>query len=142
MADCVECGKHIIGRPCRVKTVGGLCISCASWMNSNNTNKYESAKSNAAKRGLEFTITENEFKAVKRGYCIFHGIEGSPCRDIRYHYKKGVLPYTTIDRLDNRKGYVSGNVVSMCEYHNTIKGAVTPEMVNRLYILFKENGIL
>jgi hypothetical protein len=135
---CSECGGRLTHR-----ATSGICHMCQREI-LNEKNGYKNLRLRAEHRGLEFTLTENEFKAVKRGICFFHGIPDDPCRDIFYHYnrKKRMLPHTSIDRLDNRKGYTADNVMSMCEHHNSTKHSITPAMVERLYHLYKERGIL
>lgn len=73
---------------------------------------------NATNRGLEFTLTFNDIRrllSTKR--CKYTGIEltkpegnGTPKPTDR-----------TLERIDNTKGYVTGNVVAVCHAANQLK---------------------
>jgi hypothetical protein len=78
--------------------------------------KYVNKANSAASKGLEFDLTFAEFKSLfKRKRCAFSGVEltdvdGGPAATDR-----------TIDRIDNTKGYVSGNVVASCFFANQFR---------------------
>ena len=78
---------------------------------------YINKASNANNDGHEFTLTFSEYKrVVKRKTCALSGITFS-------NYKAGDKSFTalTLDRLDNSKGYISGNVIAVCNGINTLK---------------------
>ncbi len=63
-------------------------------------------------------------QGLVRQLCTYCG--SVPSQKIRWHNKKQKveksLHYTGIDRKNNAKGYVNGNVVSCCGVCNSIKG--------------------
>lgn len=71
--------------------------------------KYSRLKYEAKRRGLEFTLTRDEFIAIRTG---------AVC-----HYCGGSLPEYGygIDRVNSRDGYTRENVVPCCRLCNTVK---------------------
>lgn len=73
----------------------------------------------AKQRGLEFDLSFKKFKKLIQGNCVYCMSEP------RTYFKKegaryGVY-YNGIDRVDNSRGYVKGNVVSCCKFCNYAK---------------------
>jgi hypothetical protein len=73
---------------------------------------------NARKRGLEFSLTADELYKLAKQPCHYCG--GAPEKRVF-----GTMSYTEDlsgwDRIDNNKGYVTGNVVPACKICNRIK---------------------
>jgi hypothetical protein len=63
---------------------------------------------NAIKRGIEYLLTADEFATIVKKPCHY-------CA----HYKDDEV--IGIDRVDNKKGYISENVVPCCELCNNMK---------------------
>lgn len=79
----------------------------------------------AALRGLIFEITEIEFRMLTSLPC--HYCHKEPSFVISDN-KKGDYSryvYNGIDRKDNNKGYISGNVLPCCINCNTAKGILS-----------------
>jgi hypothetical protein len=71
---------------------------------------------NAEQAGHDFTLSFSEFKKLfKRKTCAYSGL---PLQD----ENNSIGDYRSIDRIDNQKGYVKGNVVAVCKFVNTLKG--------------------
>lgn len=96
---------------------------------------WHSYKKGARERGLEWTLTEDQFRGITSSPCHYTGRlpaqEAHSCTSNR-KIKKGlkVLPggiylYNGIDRLDNSKGYISDNCVPCCEVANFSKRVMT-----------------
>jgi hypothetical protein len=69
---------------------------------------YQTTKDNAKRRGKEFTISLEYF----RKFCV----------ESEYIKKKGITAKSfTIDRKDNTKGYVEGNLQVLTNGQNVIK---------------------
>jgi hypothetical protein len=68
--------------------------------------KYKGYKNNARARGIEFGITFDEFLKFWQKPCSYCGSE---------------IKFIGIDRIDNKKGYVKGNMKSCCEWCNKMK---------------------
>lgn len=76
------------------------------------------AKQNAKKRGLEFSITETDIERVT--HCPIYGIE------LSYTNKnKKQDNSASLDRVDNNKGYIPGNVKIISSKANTEKRNLT-----------------
>ena len=71
--------------------------------------KYSRLKYQAKRRGLEFSLTREDFSEIR---------DGAAC-----HYCGGSLPNFgyALDRKDNGQGYTRENVVPCCEICNTVK---------------------
>lgn len=78
---------------------------------SRTTQRYKMAKHQAKSRGLDWTLTEEQFWAEVARPCHYCGNE--------LHAPS--VTNSGLDRLDNAKGYLPGNVVSCCRACNTIK---------------------
>src|SRR5271157_5704895 len=79
---------------------------------------YNTVRCNAKRRGMEITLTFEEFlDIVKTGECFY-------CGKILYwpeYNAKKTSQASNIDRKDNTKGYLTGNVVACCWSCNNIK---------------------
>lgn len=67
--------------------------------------KYRQYKASAKRRGIVFEMTKEQFKAYTESHCSYCGFIG----------EQGV------DRIDNTKGYVEGNMCACCSTCNFIK---------------------
>jgi hypothetical protein len=78
------------------------------WKHKNQCS-YNLYKSKSAKRGLEFTLSEDEYHGYKLGTCYLCGTVGNKeCQN-------------GIDRVDSSKGYISSNCKSCCPWCNRFK---------------------
>lgn len=76
-------------------------------------------KRNAKKRNLDWLLSNEEFFHLVNASCFYCG--GSPNNHISTTSKKSSATYNGIDRIDNKKGYIDGNVVSCCKLCNLAK---------------------
>ena len=75
----------------------------------------------AKKRNLDFTLSKALFESLLIQPCFYCG-----------HSIPNQI--NGIDRVDNNKGYIEGNVVPCCEICNTLKGTNHPqEFIDKLY---------
>ena len=86
--------------------------------------RYMTKANNARQAEWDFTISFNEFKRLtQRKQCALSGMKFK-------EYRKGSRPghpdtdYNawTLDRLDNTKGYIPGNVIPVVNCVNSFKG--------------------
>jgi hypothetical protein len=85
---------------------------------------FSTYKATAKHKGFEFRLSKEEFKELVISPCFYCGIR--PYRTWRHTHvlKNGtadVLMANGIDRVDNSKGYIQGNVVSACPKCNYAK---------------------
>lgn len=95
-------------------------------------------KARARQRGLEWALSEDTFDKLSRANCYY--CDTSPANKCKQW--KSVFVYSGIDRVDNTKGYVDGNVVSCCRRCNEWKHAmtVTDFLTQARKIVEKQNG--
>ncbi len=80
-------------------------------------------KAGAKERGLDFKLTEKQFKKLTQQDC--HYCETKPNNIVKGGGCIGEYIYNGIDRVDNKKGYVIGNVVPCCKRCNQAKRNLT-----------------
>jgi hypothetical protein len=132
-----ECGNIVIRRAEAVKTQkynsNGCDQGCAARKEGTAfRGLYATYKANAIKRGYEWGLTEEQFKELTSGPCYYTGrLPSSICRS-----KAGeVYIYNGVDRLDNTKGYVIGNVVACSGDVNIAKNTLSED---EFYSLVKD----
>lgn len=77
----------------------------------------------AKKRHLDFTLSKTLFESLLAEPCFYCG----------HHVPQQI---NGIDRVDNNKGYIEGNVVSCCETCNLAKGSNHPqEFIDKLHAI-------
>jgi hypothetical protein len=86
---------------------------------------YGDYRRSARNRGLEWTLTESEFDALIRKSCRYCG--SPPSRQLKDKYANRITLINGIDRIDNSKGYVPGNVCACCKTCNYQKRAHTED---------------
>ena len=81
--------------------------------------KYTMKVQNAAKRGIHFNLSLSTFRSLfTRKKCAYTGVPLTLHRDINNNLPKN---YATLERIDNKKGYVVGNVVVISHEANSVK---------------------
>lgn len=82
------------------------------------------AKARAEKKGIEFSITEQDIQIPE--LCPVFGFK------LYWHLKAGAggkFDSISLDRIDNNKGYIPGNVQVISSLANRMKTAATPEQL-------------
>jgi hypothetical protein len=79
--------------------------------------KYRDKVTSSKTRNIEFKLTLGEFRQLlMRKNCAYTGIP------LTLHVQGNQThTYLSIERVDNSKGYVKGNVISVCHAANNIK---------------------
>lgn len=90
---------------------------------------YLSYANGAKSRELMFCLSPEEFRSLTKLPCVYCGVKPSK---IWKGSGRVSSPYTYngIDRVDNQKGYITGNVASCCEICNTAKRSLSLEHFN------------
>ena len=76
-------------------------------------------KANARERRYFWGLTDEQAIELMEGDCFYCGASKSNLS--RHPEQNGVYYYNGIDRVDNTRGYVIGNVVSCCKHCNIAK---------------------
>lgn len=79
----------------------------------------------AQRRNIEFKLKQKDFLQIINEDCFYCGSEHSN-REVTS--SGHVLIYNGIDRLDNTKGYVLGNVVPCCRFCNQMKSDLSYDL--------------
>jgi len=94
-------------------------------------NLYRNLVSNSQKRNIEFHLSKEEVHLLSKGYCVYCGSEPKGIFTMKYKNGKcrlnGEYIYNGIDRIDSKKGYIKGNVVSCCKICNYMKQQLSQE---------------
>jgi hypothetical protein len=98
---------------------------------------FQHAKSSAKGRGLEFTLTMDDL--AWPAHCPIFGIELCYDRDKKTPHRDN---YPTLDRWDNSKGYVPGNVFVISWLANRMKWHATIEQLEAILRYMKEKPSL
>ncbi len=80
-------------------------------------------KASAKKRKCNFELTKEQFFELTQKDCHYCGAK--PNNVSKFRGCNGSYVYNGIDRVDNAKGYIIGNVVSCCKICNSAKGTST-----------------
>lgn len=114
-----ECGgsKEVVGDSLK----SGRTTSCGCHRENKPRRFYNALycqyRANARKRKLEFDLDKETFQKLVSSNCRY-------CGDAPFQHLTSVfndIAYIGIDRVDNLKGYIKGNVVSCCKHCNIAK---------------------
>lgn len=72
-----------------------------------------------------FELTKEQFRTFTQGNCWYCGIK--PSTFVKPGRMKGGYLYNGLDRMDSKRGYVLGNVVSCCQTCNIAKHTMTQD---------------
>lgn len=104
---------------------------------------YYTYKRFAEKRGLDFLIDKKVFLEIVKSNCYYCGQEPSNIHKPKAN--KTEFIYNGVDRVDNDKGYVEGNVVPCCKICNKAKDVLNKEeflsWIKRVYRYSIENKV-
>ena len=123
--DCkCDCGKITSVsatslRTGKTKSCGCLQIDSASLElgQSGFNTLWSKYQTHAARRGLIWALSEAQFKGLVTQSCYYCQQSGGS--------KTGKFIYNGVDRINNRMGYVDGNVVPCCGVHSRMKGTMS-----------------
>ena len=75
---------------------------------------------NAEKRGIEFDLSEQEFRSLTEQDCYYCG--SPPLASYTSSGCNGDYIYNGVDRVNNELGYIVDNCVPCCKFCNRAKG--------------------
>lgn len=82
-------------------------------------------KANAARRGLEFELSDSEVRTLTSSVCNYCGV--SPAQKMHSKDANGAYFYNGIDRVDSTSGYTVSNCVPCCVTCNQAKRDMSME---------------
>jgi hypothetical protein len=95
------------------------------WDESARSRHFSSARGKALHRGHSWEISKEEFYVLSEKPCMY--CQRTPGRLAFDDRRRGQYVYNGIDRVDNSRGYVTGNVVPCCTTCNMAKRDKTLE---------------
>ena len=81
---------------------------------------FRSYKNGAKNRGYHFELSMDDFRKLTKQNCYYCGDIPSLVYSIKANNTKEYV-YNGVDRVDNTKGYIKGNVVPCCGMCNKLK---------------------
>tara|TARA_Y100000310_G_scaffold335106_1_gene416345 strand:- start:1281 stop:1895 length:615 start_codon:yes stop_codon:yes gene_type:complete len=100
-------------------------------------NVYSQYKARARRKNMAFDIDRDTFKKLVAESCYVCGC--SPSNLMKNGIFNGSYSYNSLDRLDNSKGYILGNVAPCCKVCNEFKSDLDLEdFVSFLKIAYKK----
>jgi hypothetical protein len=123
--------KKRYGNKCRCKDFKSTKDICSDQLYQ----RYQKGSKHRNK-GIEFSISKEEFVPLLTQNCYY--CDAMPSNTIIINKKHKML-YSGVDRLDNNKGYISGNCVSCCWGCNQAKRTRSYEEFMNLIIKIYKN---
>jgi len=120
--ECTKCHK-IFTKTSKTTTLCNVCNSTRVKCYSPESKMYQRAKCRAKERGIEFTLDKEDI--VIPELCPILGIP------IIYHSGSsgGKINSPALDRIDNSKGYIKGNVLVISHLANMMKSCANKEQL-------------
>lgn len=119
--ECIKCGIKIIF-PSRSIKCGQACKNCCQKLPNNQAAFNQLLwhyKKGASSRGLVFALSPEEADRLFKLPCAYCGQAPS---QVSKASQSSMYVYNGIDRIDNDKGYIQGNVAPCCKMCNWCKG--------------------
>ncbi len=113
------------------------------------TNKvFTRYKSSAKNKGIEFSISLDDFKNITKNKCFYCGIQPQNKEKHRTTepIEKNIFVYNGMDRIDSNKGYSIENIAPCCRQCNSAKSSLSLtnfyNWVNIIYTNLKQTNRL
>ena len=143
--QCKKCGK-IFSRRASVIRNSLNSIQCSNCrhirynkpLNVLEYKAYCYYRAGARSRGLEWNLTEEQFKKLIKDNCAYCGEKATKRKTVAY--KDEYEEINGIDRIDSTKGYTIGNCISCCSKCNLMKSNFTKEdFLNHISKIYKHS---
>lgn len=94
---------------------------------------YLQYKHRSRRQKIVFKLDKQLFRKITSSNCYY--CKKPPLASAKYQTKpkNGFYMYNGIDRVDNTKGYIIGNIVPCCKNCNFNKGRVSIKIVEKVY---------
>jgi len=111
------------------------CKKCCNEKNKASlSHRFHNSKRSAKERKYKYELNKEEYGKITNNPCIY-------CGEKDGNIKFGKL-YVGIDRVDNNKGYILGNIVPTCKICNSMKGKLSYyQFIKRCEKIFKKNNL-
>lgn len=120
--QCTNCRKNRFGKPLNVLEYKMYCFY----------------RSGARQRGIDFNLSEEEFKSLIKKDCYYCGEH--PSRHQSVSYRSDYELVNGIDRIDSSKGYSIDNCVPCCNTCNLMKNTLSKEtFLNKVSAIFNHS---
>lgn len=128
LCEC-SCEDHFLVETWANALRTGNTVSCGCWKIERRKKPFGTAAFKrlfhqywikAKKRGLAFRLSKKIFRKITSSDCFYCGIVPLTSMEVDRKFNGDYL-YNGIDRIDNKKGYVLGNVVPCCGMCNRAK---------------------
>lgn len=120
--ECTSCGD-IFPKTSKTVTLCNVCNSNRVKGQSEELKMFRRVKTRATERGIAFDLTMEDI--VIPSHCPILGVELKAHRG-----RSGGSPNSpALDRIDNTKGYIKGNVMVMSHLANMMKSSATDEQL-------------
>lgn len=131
-----DCGKiiEVTGNELRKGNKSKCSKYCTKFGvgNSSFNVVYSSYKKGAKNRELEFSISKDDFRNITSQPCFYCG--KLPNQKTGNKELNSEYIYNGIDRVDNSKGYIEGNVVPCCKNCNISKNTMSVQEFREMII--------
>jgi hypothetical protein len=127
-----DCGKSTIKQASKVKDGRVKSCGCVRYQKgkifpsmrlppgeAGKRNIFRDYQNRAKRKGIEFSLTIEEFAEITKQRCVYCGVE--PRNECRMEWGAGTYFYNGIDRIDNAIGYTQDNVAPCCAICNYAK---------------------
>jgi hypothetical protein len=129
-----DCGNTTIVRGSHLKN--GSVQSCGCYSDERRlkgllpgeagfNSLFSEYRKGARNKKLNFSLSKEEFKILVTGNCFYCG--QGPSQLSKSSSEHSIFLHNGVDRVDNSRGYESGNVVSCCSRCNRMKCAYSQQ---------------
>ena len=118
--ETLRCSTHL------TNLRGKACKSCVKRKNTFEQSYLNRVKARAEKSKFEFNLDVDYIVALlkKQGHkCSLSGIK----IEVRKLWHGDITQTASLDRIDNTKGYIKGNVIVISQLANCMKSSSSPE---------------
>ena len=99
-------------------------------------------KLHAKERNIEWALATEQVQLLTKQNCFYCGCP--PAQSKKHPHYNGEYVYNGLDRVDNNKGYMPGNIVPCCNVCNRMKGTMESsdfiDHVERIKIYLVKNA--
>lgn len=110
----------------KIKRFSKLGSSKRKHVHSGFSFLWNSYKSAAKKRNLDFCLSKDQFQDLTSSDCFYCGSTPAHKRKTRFKHAVYSYVFNGIDRINNNLGYSKENCVSCCEFCNKMKMSHDP----------------